>query len=561
MKRAVILLLYFAFLFVPGYGNDRDPVVILNIQIKGKGQVIADPLPPYTKGQRVRLSFYPSGGWEFVSKPDVPLASEHDSLRGWIFDHWSYSDASWQEQSGLENPLTLTLQSDTTLYICFIEQGTNGHLSEKQYRQLMSARTGNFQGWQAISEEQRQGLFRKSEYYLSDFKNNNLKWGQPVTVWCKDFTRENPLGYDFLGEGTTWTGLVLLALALKHNEMPDDTVTIRDMTNVLESVSRNVTITGTPGRVARFSGPANDEAYRWYYEKAKVGAHQSANPWQDMIWLGKPTRDTHTGLFTGLSAIGYFCRDNQRIYESAKQITEQVTDRLIADHWWIKGLDDDRGTANKKDLQQLQMRTACFFNPDKYRHFKGRIDHFRLSPKKGKNLYDDNYWEEWLNWSRYFGIILLETDDFKRIRQIKKMNTLFERKRLHLNPFYTGVTAYLNSLVKDKIISSGTDRWLQAELEGLLLAYPNGIKWNREVDLFENPRFTTRNSTYVKEAALPNQVVNADFNGQRSAARAKGGNNHQAYQLTNFDLFLMYWLGKASGRLDPDGYKAPGKQE
>lgn len=557
MKQLLILLLCLALSAFSAHGNKTESPLVLTISIKGKGLVVSDPLPPYTKGQSVTLTFYPSGGWEFVTKPDVPVASENDSFQGWIFDHWSYSGFSWQEQAGLENPLTITLQSDTTLYVSFIEQGTGGHLTGKQYQQLMSLRTGNFQGWQPVSDEQRQELFKKSEYYLTNFKTNHLKWGQPVTVWWKDFARHNPLGYDYLGEGTTWSGLALLALALKYNEMPGDTVTIRDITDILEAISRNIQITGTPGRVARFSGPANDEAYRWYYENTKVGAHQGVNPWQEMIWLGKPTRDTHTGLFTGLSAIGHFCRDNPLIAGLAGQITEQVVDRLIADNWKIKGLDNDPGVINKKDLKQLQMRTAFFFNPDKYARFKNRIGHFHLPVKNGEGLYSDSYWKEWLNWGRYFGIILLETSGTKRIRQIEKINTLFEKKKLHLNPFYTGITAYLNSLAKNKIIPPGSDRWLQAELEGLLLAYPDGIKWNREVDLFEDPRFSVRNSKYMKEAALPNQVVNADFNGQRSAARARGGHNRQAYQLTNFDLFLMYWLGKASGRLDADRYKVP----
>ena len=559
MKFVIIIFLQFYFLPYLCFGLETDSIVELDINIKGKGLVISNIPPPYIKGQTISLSFYPSGGYEFVTKPNVLLASEKDSLFGWVFDHWSFSDSSLQEHSGLENPLTITLQSNRTLYVSFIQQGTAGHLTNKQYQQLMLIRTGNYKDWQPMSDDQREGLSKKSGYYLSNFKKDNQKWGQPATVWWKDFVRNNPLGYDYLGEGTTWAGLILQALALKYREMPTDTATIHDILNVLKALDRNTKIAGASGRVSRFSGPANDHAYQWYYKKVKVGAHSGTTPWQDMIWLGKPTRDTHTGLFVGLSSVGYFCRDNQIIFELAKDITEHVVDRLILDNWKIKGLDNDHGVINEKELKQLQIRTAYYFNSQKYSYFKNQIDNFRLSLNKGKDLYSDSYWVEWMTWGRAFGIILLETSYSKRTDQIGKINKLFEREKLHLNPYYVGITAYLNSLLKNKIISSELDKWLQAELEGLLLAYPDGIKWNREINLFEDPQFTSHNQKHAKEAALPNQVFNADFNGQRSATRAKGGSNHQAYQFTNFDMFLTYWLAKASGRLNAAIYIDPGK--
>lgn len=547
MKAVIPIFFFLWFISFVGFSHNADSVV-LDINVDGKGLVIPDTPPPYNKGQTITLSFYPSGGFEFITKPDVSLAPENDSLFGWIFDHWFYSDSSYQEHSGLQNPLTITLRSNTTLYVNFVKQGTKGHLNEKQYQQLMSIRKGVFDGWQTITDDQSEGLFEKAEYYLSDFKKYNQRWGQPATVWWHDFTRTEPLGFDYLGEGTTWASLYLQALALKYNEIPD-TTTINDILNVLRAIERNIKIIGIPGRVARFSGPAGDQAYQWYYKSVKVGAHSGVSPWEDMIWLGKPTRDTHTGLFTGLSSVGYFCRDHQEIFQLAKSITEHVVDRLTADHWQIKGLDNGYYMVNENDLKQLQMRTAYYFNPEKYDDFKNKIEKFKLTLRKGKSLYSEEYWEEWMTWSRAFGIILLETSPAKKAKQIEKINNLFEKKKLHLNPFYVGVTAYLNSLLKEKVISQDLEKWLQSELEGLLLAYPDGIKWHREVNLFEDPRFTFHDSKHVKEAALPNQRVNADFNGQRSAARTKGGNNQQAYQFTNFDMFLTYWLGRASGQL------------
>ncbi len=549
MKKSLVLFFIFSFYTLNVSSFELDSIVKISIVKKGKGSVSISEPPPYFKGQSITLNFYPLGGNEFVTKPTVPIALENDSLYGWVFDHWSFSDSSEQELSGLQNPLTITLNSDLIIYANYINNGTNGHLTEKQFSQLMQLSKGNLIEWQGISEYQKDELFKKSELYLSDYITYNQKWGQPTTVWWKDFSRKTPLGYDYLGEGTTWAGLVLQALAIKHKIMPDDNETIHNILEILNALALNVKIAGTEGRVARFSGPAADDAYRWYYEKVKVGAHIGVAPWQDMVWLGKPSRDTHTGLFTGLSSIGYFCSDNEQIFELAKNITELVIDRLLLDKWKIKGFETDPPVKNEKSLKQLQMRTAYYFNPNKYSSFRKKIDNYNLNLSKGKGLYNEHYWVEWMTWARAFGIILLESSHSKRITQIKKINSLYSKKELHLNSYYTGVTAYLNSLAQNDILSLLQNKILQAEIEGILLSYPDGIKWDREIDLFQDKRFSNYDHKHVKEAALPNQRVNADFNAQRSAARAKGGNNKQAYQYTNFDMFLMYWLARASMRL------------
>ncbi len=523
--------------------------VVFKIVINGKGKIITDQSPPYSKGQTITVSFYPSGGNQFISKPDVLVTSPGDSLFGWVFDHWSVSPSSKQEQSGLDNPLSITLNNDTTFYVSFIHQGTVAHLTDVQHNQLMNLRAGEYKGWQSISPEQQSGLYYKAENYLSDFINYNELWGQPATVWWKNFKRNEALGYDYLGEGVTWSGLHLTALTLKYSLFPDDIETTQAIIRVLQSIDRNTLITGFSGRVARFSGPTENEAYHWYYKNVKVGASQGVAPYQDMTWLGKPTRDTHTGLFTGLASVVTLCKNNNEIFDLAKKISERVVDQLIKDKWKIKGQPTGYYAPNEKSLKQLQMRVAYEVNPEKYKDFEKKIDGYNLRLNKGKNLYSNLYWVEWMTWARVFGILMLEKSPQHLDASLKKVNTLFEHKKMYFNPYYVGVTCYLNSLTNQKLVKDELNKIMQAELEGLLLAYPDGIKWNREVNLFQDPRFTVHNEKFVKEAALPNQVYNADFNAQRSAARGKGGSNRQSYQFTNFDMYLTYWLACASGRL------------
>ena len=542
---SILILLLSA--LTPGFS--QSDIVALKVIMKGKGTVIPDSPPPYRVGQTITLSFSPSGGAQFSTKPDVPVAAETDSLFGWVFDHWSYSEHSEQSGSGLDNPLTITLQKDMDLHVTFLPMGTAAHPNPTQYQQLKAISEGRYEGWTTLSPSQQKGIGEKARHYRDEYLHYNEKWGQPATVWWEDFQRKVPFGYDYLGEGTTWAGLHLQALALQYSVMPDDVENQQAILRVLEALDRNSLIMGVPGRVARFSGPTDDKAYHWYYKDVKVGAFQGHAPWEDMTWLGKPTRDTHTGLFTGLATVAALCRDHAKIYDLARTLTERVVDRLIEDQWKIKGIQKGYQALNEKSLKQLQMRVAYQFNPEKYSHFKKDIDNFTLKLKEGKGLYENLYWVEWMTWARAFGTIILESSPEKRQQYILQVNGFFEKKVNHLNPYYTGITCYLNSLNNNSSMEEGLYDKSRALLEGLLLAFPDGIKWHREVNLFEDGRFEAKDEKHVVTAVLPNQRVNADFNAQRSAARAKGGGNRQSYQFTNFDMYLLYWLGRAGGRL------------
>jgi len=227
-------------------------------------------------------------------------------------------------------------------------------------------------------------------------------------------------------------------------------------------------------------------------------------------------------------------------------------DRRLADDWKIKGTQEGYRALNGKDLKQLQMRTAYAFNPDKYKSFEKPIRDYRLKLKEGKSLYDKLYWVEWMTWARAMGIIILEGDAGKMPGYLEQVNAFFEKKVHHLNPYYTAVACYLNNLDNNETITPGLKEKAHALLEGLLLAYPDGPKWGREVDLFKDGKFAAKDEKHVTVAVFPNERVNADFNAQRSAARAKGGSNRQSYQYTNFDMYLAYWLGRAAGLMSPE---------
>ena len=66
----------------------------LNVNVIGQGLYELDPPGPYYDTQVVKVSFTPSAGHQFSTKPDAPPASAGEELAGWAFDHWSYQPTS-----------------------------------------------------------------------------------------------------------------------------------------------------------------------------------------------------------------------------------------------------------------------------------------------------------------------------------------------------------------------------------------------------------------------------------------------------------------------------------
>ncbi len=141
--------------------------------------------------------------------------------------------------------------------------------------------------------------------------------------------------------------------------------------------------------------------------------------------------------------------------------------------------------------------------------------------------------------ARAFGICMLETNP-------SKLSTF----GAHLKRKYDGVYTHQNVAqiaVANRFDPGTMPAWGHAQAQGLMLAYPDGPKWTRKVNLFQDARFTTRDATYVNQAALPHQRVHVDFDPQRSAARATGGELSYSYQYTNHEFPYAYWMLRISG--------------
>jgi hypothetical protein len=511
----------------------------LTVNIVGQGSYSVDPPGPWTTNQTVKVSFYPSSGNQFFTKPDVPTAPVTDPLHGWAFDHWSFGTTTPQfGNEALANPASITLDTSKTIYATFLNDGTSAHPTATQESQLMDIGRSIWSGWGEMTQTQANELFVKAELALAEYRNTTQRYGQATSIWFTNFDRiEGGHVYDFCGEGMTWSGLHLAAVCMKHSQMPSDQQTIDDIQSVLTALDRNSRI-GGDGYALRFSGPANDPAWQWYYQSYNAGWFYGVAPWTDYAVIKTTTRDVHTGYFLGLAAVLQYCSDVPTLYNQAVTITERIIDRLILDNWYLK---DGKGQQelNNTILKQLQYRVGYKANPTKYSSFATTIANYTLDIGTQYSLYDSNYWVNWMNWARAYGICILETNPSKLATQ-----------GAHLKSKYDAVYAHQNvqQIAVANMFDPGTmPAWGHAQGQGLMLAYPDGVKWYRKVNLFQDPRFTTRDATYVNQAALPNQRLHHDFDPQRSAAIATGSELNYSYQHTNHEFPYAYWMLRLSG--------------
>lgn len=517
--------------------------VDVTVNVVGQGSYSIDPAGPYQTNDTITITFSPSAGQQMVTKPDVAPAAQGDPNAGWCFSHWTYSatpaESLGSPWNGLDNPATFTLTGDLTLYAHFLNNGTTCHPTANQESQLMDIARNTWSGFDALTTNQASQMYVKAEGWNDIIRDKHIKWGQMSTMWFKDFERTMYHYYDFLGEGMAWSGMYLAALSLKHSQMPTDQQTITDMNTLLDAMDRNTVIQGAPGYVARYSGLTSDPIYQAYYQNYGPGSYTGSAPYTDYTWLAHPTRDTMTGICVGLAAVLQYCQDTATL-NKAKTIAERVVDRMDADSFWVRDIQGSAELPNA-NLTQLVKRVGYKANPTKYSGYYGDITGFTHLSLSTKTLYASDYWTAWMGWTQMWAIATLEWDATRIANYKEDFQSAYASLYLHMNTLYAAATT--------SFPSPDLEPWVTATHQGNLLSAADGVKWTWEVDLHSDPRFTYRDSTYVNEAALPNQRYHVDFDPQRSAAVAQGGYNYYAYCHTNVDLIWAYWAGRVSGAI------------
>jgi hypothetical protein len=155
-----------------------------------------------------------------------------------------------------------------------------------------------------------------------------------------------PRGATFAGpgDGVTWTGHYLAALALRQN-VEHSEETLGEIVDVLDRLDALISMTGHEGYVPRYAGPADDPAYARYYSQYGRGpslfrpglgtrAYHCVAPYEDLVWLGNSSRDTYDGVHFGLAAAWVYV-DDEEVRANVKSLVIRIGRRLEADRLFV----------------------------------------------------------------------------------------------------------------------------------------------------------------------------------------------------------------------------------
>ncbi len=423
-------------------------------------------------------------------------------------------------------------------------------LSADQENALRDLARGEDAPWPEMSAEQARALHGKAEAYLDIYHRYHLPHGLNADVWWTDYDRTEVHRLEGIGDSAAWTGHYLAALALRHHIEPS--VEIRErILAVLDKYDMLVKVSGRPGYIARYAGPASDAGYRGYYEvygrgedPARPGlgkrAFVGASPFEELVWLGYSSRDAYDGVNFGLATTLAYVEDAE-IEARIKGFVELVADRLIADDWDIL---DGKGNRTRGNdwFKMAWMRTSLTVNPAKYGHLLNEYDRLcrRLSERKDYvfDIRFKEYFAANLGYVRTFSMCSLEDDPDRRKLLAEVMRRMQGESAAHLNAHFAAIYA---TLTGDKDNPS-----VRAAVQGLLIDFPQAPEFHHEVDLRKSPEVELLSEAYTKYAQLPRERVPTDFMWQRSPCVSHGSFD-LPYELPGIDVFLPYWMGRVAG--------------
>lgn len=185
------------------------------------------------------------------------------------------------------------------------------------------------------------------------------RYGSHLHVIFADDARTEVGSYEGHGDSCIWTGTYVTSQALRYQVTGDP----QARANVIRSVSalsRHLHVTGRPGFIARYVGPADDPGHADYLERCPEdpNCHRvESGPYAGDFWVGNTSRDQYTGWFMGMTFAYDLIDDEAMRVQIAADMTE-VLDRLIADRWWIIDADGEPTTKAPNVLSLMQMAWA-----------------------------------------------------------------------------------------------------------------------------------------------------------------------------------------------------------
>ena len=182
------------------------------------------------------------------------------------------------------------------------------------------------------------------------------EYGSHLHVKFTDDSRTEVHSYHGHGDSCIWTGTYVATQAHRYKLTGDP----RARANVIRSagaLSRHLHVTGRPGFIARYVGPADDPGHAGMVAgcEADENCHlKESGPYQGDFWIGNTSRDQYTGWFMCM-AFAYDLVNDPGMRNQIVADVALVLDRLIQDNWIIIDVDGEPSTKAPIVLPIMQM--------------------------------------------------------------------------------------------------------------------------------------------------------------------------------------------------------------
>jgi hypothetical protein len=175
------------------------------------------------------------------------------------------------------------------------------------------------------------------EYDQWHLTNHQPFFGGTVSVAFTDNTRSDVDHYFEWNDSCEWTGLYMGSQAVRYHITGDEEA--RDnVLRMVEMLSGNLYITGTPGYIARYWADQDFLIYpgdAWCDDPQQPKCHHiETGPDAGKWWWGETSRDMYNGWFFGM-ALAYDLIDDQDMRQEIRDNVEHVLTVLMSQNWMI----------------------------------------------------------------------------------------------------------------------------------------------------------------------------------------------------------------------------------
>lgn len=431
-----------------------------------------------------------------------------------------------------------------------VRAGAAEPLTERQRVILANLAKDRYGGrWTELTTNQLADLHQRADAYLRDLRRYHLPGGLVASVEFSDTNRTSVVAYHALEDSAAWTSFAIAAHAFRFS-VTRDPRSFEDIRASLTGLELLLKVSGRPGYLARFAGPANDPAYARFYatwggpDPTRAGFGKLAFPGTGtnahLVWLGGPSREHLAALNFGLMAAYQLAQRDVEIRNRVAAAIQLVVERLREDH---NRLDDGQGnlTFLTPLLETALFRSAATVNSTKFRvEFEAKAKEFLTGGFTVPLQRYANYTPNVFNFASLITLSRQEqSESSRRLLFQERLNQLMREAEPHLNPFFAG--CYAGAFERLPNMAA-----LTVTLQGMLYDFPAPPRWATPVDLTqatEIPIVEANHQRWSKLALPTGARPPAPFQWAASPFALKGGAGSLVAH-PGVDFLLPFWMGR-----------------